>query len=271
MLTYKEIKPAQQLAKYIKCFWILEGTGPQLAEREKIYPDGCTEWMFHYGDFIRQYKDGTIYIPQQRSFIYGQITQFVQIVPAGKVGILGVRFHPAGIWPFLQLNMNALTDTQADASEIFGPEIKHLEERIMQEPSELNKVAILEQSLLQKLSCIRNVDGLINDSIERINASKGNIRITALAKRYAISLRHLERRFTSVIGLSPKMYSRIVRFKNIHTDIRYSNQKNLTTLAYDNGYFDQAHFIKEFEAFTGEKPSHLLAIKDSFSDKFISV
>jgi AraC-like DNA-binding protein len=85
-----------------------------------------------------------------------------------------------------------------------------------------------------------------------IYKSKGNIRITELAKQLHISQSPLEKRFRQAVGASPKKFASVVRLKNAIKE--YSPQNSLTDLGYEAGFYDQAHFIKEFKSFTGETP-----------------
>lgn len=95
-------------------------------------------------------------------------------------------------------------------------------------------------------------DELINLAVEMIKKDAGNTKITSLAKRLHISLSQLEKRFRKTVGSSPKKFASIVRFRNI-IDLA-SDRKNMTEIGLDAGYFDQAHFIKDFKSFTGITP-----------------
>ena len=80
-----------------------------------------------------------------------------------------------------------------------------------------------------------------------------------LAKQLHISQSPLEKRFRKIVGTSPKKFSSIVRFK--HTIQYYNPQSSLTELGYEAGFYDQAHFIKEFKKFTGENPESFFSSK----------
>jgi AraC-like DNA-binding protein len=90
------------------------------------------------------------------------------------------------------------------------------------------------------------------DALQKINTSHGTVRINVLARELNISQDPFEKRFRRMVGTSPKQYSSIVRLKNVIAS--YRQNKNLTAAAYDAGYFDQAHFIKDFKSFTGQTP-----------------
>jgi AraC-like DNA-binding protein len=88
--------------------------------------------------------------------------------------------------------------------------------------------------------------------MQKIKDTNGNLRIKELATSLAISQDPFEKRFRRVIGTSPKQFSNIVRLK--HVIEGYQPALSLTDTALAAGYFDQAHFIKEFKSFTGQTP-----------------
>jgi AraC-like DNA-binding protein len=75
-----------------------------------------------------------------------------------------------------------------------------------------------------------------------------------VASRFGISARYMQQLFVQYTGLSPKLYSQINRFQNSLQLVREGND-SLTSIAYECGYADQSHFIKEFKTFTGSTPS----------------
>ena len=89
--------------------------------------------------------------------------------------------------------------------------------------------------------------------------SRGLIDVSSLSEQMNINRRSIERRFASVIGMSPKQLSRVVRLQSTIRILEQKNFTNLTALAYENGYYDQAHFIKDFKEFTGMSPKTFYA------------
>jgi AraC-like DNA-binding protein len=78
--------------------------------------------------------------------------------------------------------------------------------------------------------------------------------IENVASRYGITSRYLQKLFLQYTGLTPKLYSKINRFQN-SLKLVTKKDTSLTSIAYDCGYFDQSHFIREFKSFTGFTPS----------------
>ena len=130
-------------------------------------------------------------------------------------------------------------------------ELLILEEKLQESKSDKQKISIIENFLISKLNP-GPADLLVLSAISIIYKSKGNIRINDLIKQLHISQAPLEKRFRRVVGTSPKKFSSLVRFKN--TIAHYNPDNSLTDLSYEAGFYDQAHFIKEFRNFTGDSP-----------------
>jgi transcriptional regulator GlxA family with amidase domain len=115
--------------------------------------------------------------------------------------------------------------------------------------------ATLQDFLLPKV-LMRAYDlKLVQTAARLLYHTKGQCRIEELADYCHASVRQLERRFQRVVGVSPKFFARTLRFEQAQRHLMFDPETDLTGLAYQCGYFDQAHFIKEFRAFTGKTPS----------------
>jgi methylphosphotriester-DNA--protein-cysteine methyltransferase len=137
-------------------------------------------------------------------------------------------------------------------------ELLIVEEQICEATTDLEKINVVEQFLISRMRTTVT-DTLVLAALTLIHKSKGNIRIKDLMKQLHISQSPLEKRFRSQVGATPKKFASIVRFK--HTLHQYSPQNSLTDLGYEGGFYDQAHFIKEFKNFTGETPESFFAQK----------
>src|SRR4029453_4372716 len=90
-------------------------------------------------------------------------------------------------------------------------------------------------------------------------STKGQFRVAELADRCNLSARQLERQFDETTGVSPKTLAGTIRFEAIRSRLMFEPEANLTDLAYEFGYADQAHFIHDFKAFTNKTPSEFAA------------
>lgn len=253
-MNYQVYTPVQDLQPFVKCFWTLEDEGNSISVRQRVVPDGCMEMIFHYGDCYRQYfEDGTSVI-QAKSFVFGQITSFIEIAPTGVTGIVAARFNPYGLIPFLAIPVAELENKAVSIEKLFGERGKLLEKEVMGASGNQQRIKLIETFLLSLLADPHVINAITKSCVEVILQSRGQLKVLELANKTNISRRQMERKFISVIGMSPKQLSRVIRLQAAFRMLEQNKFTNLTSLAYENGYYDQAHFIKDFKEFTGMNP-----------------
>lgn len=270
-MIYRSFIPSPALQKMVKCIWVLEDdTISPANDFEKILPDGSPELLFHYGDLFLKKENGTAAL-QQRSFLFGQLTSFIELKPTGKIGVLGIKFHPHGLYQLTGIPQWELNDTAIEMQNIFGKGYHETEEKIdlsftMQERVRhaenflLQQVA--EQSLKKKKDCaeINHALRVLADPFEKKNNN-------SIASQLFISKRELERRFATIVGLSPTQYAKIIRFQYIF-QVKEKMQ-SLTALAHAAGYYDQSHFIRDFKAIAGINPASFFKKEARLTETFI--
>lgn len=269
VIEYREYRPCAELAPYVKCFWQLESTvdiGDSAPER--ILPDGCAEIMVHYGDRFRRAHRNGLLETQPRSFIFGQLSRHIEVGPTGRAGIIAVRFHPGGAYPFIPIPLSELTNTSIDLTTLWGAVGRELEECLLNAESTESRLALLRTFLIRKLRAESGRDRLVAECVRRIVTSRGRLGIDAVTSDLDISHRQIERKFASVVGMSPKLLSRITRFQNVFRLVNEGRVNSLTALSYEGGYYDQAHFIRDFKAFAGVNPRAYFAASNQLSEHF---
>ncbi len=253
-MDYQVYTSCGELKHFVKCFWTLEDEAAPQPIKQRVVPDGCMEMIFHYGDLYRQYFDDGSSLLQPRSFVFGQINKFIEIAPTGVSGIISARFFPDGLTPFLNRPVAELENKATSLIDLFGEKGKLLEESVVNATTNEIRIKLIEQFLLDCLAAPAVVDAITKACVEVIVHSQGQLDMTELAGKMNINRRNMERRFTSVIGMSPKQLARVVRLQATMKMLEQKNFTSLTSLAYENGYYDQAHFIKDFKDFTGMSP-----------------
>lgn len=178
----------------------------------------------------------------------------------GCYSILNICFKPHGFYKIFNIPLNEFTNKIFDTLDHFSIPAKHLYEQLVNAHNAHEMASFVNAFLLYFLNrqkTYRLYDGITAIS-NIILKQKGQVNIEKLASDGNMSLRNFERRFFEQVGISPKLFSRIVRF-NEALEIKIKNQKkNWTSIAQDCGYFDQMHFIKEFKLFAGGSPNTFL-------------
>jgi len=253
-MNYQTFEPCRDLSALIKCYWTLESPKEDTPNKQTVVPDGCMEMIFHYGDVYKQYAENGDSIIQPRCFVIGQLTKPLEIEPTGRTGIFSVRFHPDGFLPFATIPIKEMENTAVPLATLFGNDGQRIEQLVLNSASTAEKINHVETFLLTRLTDAETVDRIVKYTVETILTANGQLSVDELSKQININRRQLERKFSSNIGLSPKKLSKTIRLQATLKMLLNKKFTNLTTLALESDYYDQAHFIKDFKEFTGYTP-----------------
>ncbi|HSB63757.1 MAG TPA: helix-turn-helix domain-containing protein [Thermoanaerobaculia bacterium] len=266
-MDYREVRPAPPLRRFLECFWFLSAQNAAGAAAEPVLPDGCTELIVHFGDPFRRVTAAGDSEVQPRAFFVGEMTRPLVVEPSRRVGTMGIRFRPGGVFPFLGLPLSELSDRVVDLDVLWARAARELEEALLESRSDAARIAVAEAFLLRRLVWARR-DHAVERVVRAILAARGRERVRTFPARVGLGSRQLERRFLAAVGLAPKVFSRIVRFQNL---VRIAPDANgWASAAAQCGYFDQAHLIRDVRDFAGVTPSSLLRKTGGFSKHFVS-
>lgn len=164
-----------------------------------------------------------------------------------------VYISPLLLSRMVTLPMDQISDSSLSLEDLFPKEVIS---RLMADCEEADYKGLDVSRTLEKFRHLLPVkeekEKFIREAVLRIKSSLGEIGIKGLAEDLGISQSSLERGFRSRVGLSPKEYTGLIRFRNIFKF--YNSSSSLTELALEAGYYDQAHFIREFKKKTGFSP-----------------
>lgn len=253
-MHYREFHPHPRLREFVKCFWTLRHDYSQgVHTEEQLPPKGEMELIFHYGHrFVL--RSGAEWIKQPASFVIGQQERFFVLRSEGETGLVAARFHPWGAYPFLGLPISELTGRFEPLETIWGNFARELEDTLAGS-GVARAVPTLEAFLLSRLRDFDEKLGDVVAVVRRIMTHRGCLRVSEMLRGQSLGLRQLERRFNEIVGLPPKRLARIIRFQSALRSIYSHPDRELTGIAYDHGYSDQAHFIHECQVLSGKAPS----------------
>lgn len=261
-MNYKTYSPIEDLTSYVKCFWTLDSNGELITEKQRIVPDGCMEMIFHYGSPYKQHLTNGKVIFQPTCFVFGQITSSLEIEPTADTGIFAVRFYPDGFAPFSPFAISQMANRATPLKELYEEQGIKLERDILKASTTEERIKICEVFLLDRLVNPESINRIVKSSVEMILNLNGQLSVDELSGKIDVNRRQLERKFSSVIGLSPKKLSKIIRLQATLRMLVNQNFTSLTSIAYEGNYYDQAHFIKDFKdfkEFTGLSPKKFYA------------
>ncbi|WP_276480487.1 helix-turn-helix domain-containing protein [Paraflavitalea pollutisoli] len=251
-MIFKRIAPAKGLEKWIECYWVIENDDPQPV-RQKILPDGFPEIIFHYGDHYRICLQNT-WEQQSRQLLAGQISTHFLLENTGRSGVLGIKTRPTMLHHFFQLDMQQYTDRVVDLEQAIGQGLQTLCPLTDEAVDHDRWIDQCNDKLLQLLQQLHIQGSPVDDAVDMILARNGMVAVSDIRENLGMGERQLERLFKKQVGLTPKYFARIIRFSTIFRLIE-KGDSSWAGLAYESGYYDQAHFIRNFQAFTGEDPS----------------
>ena len=240
--------PTDILKPYIQSFVIQETVDENVY---KVLPNTGLVIGFQYKGKL-SYLDNENEKPLSTSGITGLRDSYRVFKNSKDIGTVLVFFKEAGAASFFRQPLHELFRESISLDNfMLRSELLLLEERLYEARSDETRIKVVEEFLISRLAYVEP-DQLVLAALALIHKSKGNIRIKELMQQLHISQSPLEKRFRQAVGASPKKFASIVRLKNAIQ--HYSPQDSLTALSYEAGYYDQAHFIKEFKTFTGDTP-----------------
>jgi AraC-like DNA-binding protein len=183
---------------------------------------------------------------------------FLEIEPAGRMGLIAVRFHACGTYRFFSTPLSAVAAALVELEELWGKRAGDWTEQIALASSMAARVRIVENALLATLREKDRCDRAVDRCLHLIETADGQVRVAQLASELGLCSRQLARRFENAVGVSPKEFARVSRFLNGVRRVRAGRHGNLTETALECGYFDQAHFNHEFREFAGMTPGEFL-------------
>ncbi|WP_326492544.1 AraC family transcriptional regulator [Sinomicrobium oceani] len=249
-MYYQEFLPLRPLQHYIRYFWVLEDFADHSRKKSfRIIPDGIPALIFQEEPFLFCDHQGTA-LPQL--YIYGQSSRYTDYNIKGSYRVIGSYLQPTALKTIFNIDAFEWNNQNIPLEDIVSEEIL---EQLLNVTSISEKLGIISNFILKHAEKIKTdhtkaefASGLIQEG-----KALGDIQLAM-----NLSERSLERLIKQYVGMSPKMFSRVMRFQSGLNAMRKSEFKNFTTLTYDKGYSDQSHFIREFKEFTGTNPKRFL-------------
>jgi len=237
---YREFAPPDRLKQFVECFWTVN---PASALQEyPVLPDGCVD-IVHSPSVARGLQ------------LVGTMTTARRFaISAGDVQF-GVRFRPAMSRSFLPLPGPETVDKSIALSDIWGTCGSRLNQQISETQSVSQCIGLLEERLANPRD-ITVLQRICTSIVEQA----GQVRIDDVAFQAGFSPRQLRRLFLEQVGLSPKQFCRVIRFRSSLSSFSGRGCADWAQMALDCGYYDQAHFINEFRQFSGYTPGEFAAV-----------
>lgn len=254
-MNYQVYQPHPDLESLVKFYWTLEVPATVETQRQRLIPGGFLEMAFILGDDIKRYTSKGEFILQPRAMVLGQITEPFFIEPTGYVDCFAVCFYPFGLANFLSIPIGELANKETPLAVLFNKSIANdLEQNINKASDTRSRITIIENFLFKMLNESVSIDNVVREIIDTIFVTRGTVSIKEMLKDDRSQRRQLERKFVEQIGVSPKQLCKVIRLQAVLKMMLYRQSETLSQIACDSGYYDQAHFTRDFKEFMGMTP-----------------
>lgn len=245
-MTLLSYIPAPPLADFVDLFWLADGPAPG-HPRERVLPMGTAALVID----LRPTSGLPVPVlcgPQSESFV---------IDTAPQAAVMGVHFKAGGAFPFFKLPAGELHNVRMGLDELWAGCAVELRERILEARTSLARFRILEVFLLARAAEPLTRDPAVAFALQAFRGLRPPS-VAAVVNRTGWSQRRFIAAFRDEVGLTPKLFCRVARFQEVVRRVHGRRQVDWAGLAASCGYYDQSHFIHDFQAFCGLSPSAYL-------------
>lgn len=269
-MTYWRIAPDPRLRGLVSCYWVVDGK--HISERlrahepaeDLLIPDGLSEVVFNRGcPGFERWKLGAreSHQPMPCSYLIGGRSHSVNTHAPEPVHLAGVKLDSRFLRSTIRTPLTELRDTTLSLSAFGDPQLLALEDSIANALCIEALVALLDNYFLAAMRDLRRGRTAVDALISRIQLDGGATPILGWARQHSVDSRSLERAFCADVGMTPKQYARVVRFRRHYQALISADVYKTPLSAKLDGFYDQSHFNREFRHFTGVAPGTKLAGK----------
>lgn len=253
-MEFRVHHPSPHLQPFIQCYLEADSTGTMERGEHTLFPNGLSGIFFNFGNMGRliikeEYKTPCV-------SVFGQIDRHFQVVHWPGFYSLGVLMKPSVLSWMLRVDMSEFTN-RAFAGETIRSNFTELHSQLEETRSVKMKIALIENYLVKNLPALTRAHSLTDHALHLIHQQNISS-VEQIAKYLQVSQRYVEMQFKKTVGLSPKTYLLIQRFKRMEEQVRNMKTIHWREMSFASEYYDQNHFIKDFKRFTGLTPSDYL-------------
>lgn len=230
-------------------FW--ERSTAPVARREVASPDAVVIVDLDAGWGVGGERHG--------SFAGGLYDEPIVVEHGGTARAVQIDLTPPAARALLGVPLGELSRRVVGLEDLLGADAARLAERLHAAPTSEERFTLLDRVLLGRLAAARPVRPDVARAWRRLEETAGTLRVEALADELRCSRRHLTARFAEEIGLPPKAYARVLRFRRAADTLLAGGEQRLAEVAAACGFADQSHLNREFRALAGAAPTELLA------------
>ena len=256
-IAFRVIKPCKDLESYIYNYWIIRNKDLKKTISQKVLSDGNSGIVIDFTSSFVTKINNTSFASIDVFSYCGPSKYPLYMTYKNNIDSIGIRFKAAGAYKFFNEDISKYKDIVVLMENSKDFKINDLYKNLINTKDTLKKISHIESFLLDKINkSSKTNSSWIFEFIDFILKHNGDVNIDEMCKDFNLSSRLCARKFKEEVGLSAKLYARLIRVKHTKDVLASLEVESLTSLAYDNGYFDQAHFTNDFKSFMKETPKN---------------
>lgn len=261
-------EPSQDLKPFLHRY--MYGRAPQGDPVSiTVFPTGGVFLSYVAGGPLRVQISGWEAETRTRLFIGGQLRRERPVLKSvEEFRLLGVEFRPTAFYRLFHQNVDVFTDRMTEFADAFPESATDLEKKLNPAQSIDQLIATMEGHLRSLLPQVLETP-IVETAVAEITERQGLVTVDELAARIGYSSRQLNRYFVKAVGIPPKHYAKIVQIHSVISAMHAGDTVLLQALSLEFGYFDHAHFIRDFQRFVQSNPGDFLRSKSTFLQTFL--
>src|SRR5215510_1910276 len=248
-MVFRYRVPGGVLGNFVELLWLYDPYVVSHAH-ERLLPTATTELVFDLREGV---------LGSAASVVAGPHSEYSVLDTSESASVLGVHFKPGGAFPFFGIPAGELHNQDVSLDCLWGARAEAVRDQLLRAPSPEAKFDVLEQALID---VARTLDRhrAVAFALQELSAPRRRS-IAEVTEAIGMSQRCFIERFRHEVGMTPKLFSRVQRFQEVVRTVHPLRDVDWADIAVDCGYFDQAHFIHDFRAFSGLTPSSYFSLK----------
>lgn len=261
--VFRGYTPPPPLSRFVELFWYYEGSSTA-SGKELILPTGTMQLIVRLGAPTMQVWDREHRLQvdnRSGTLINGVHSEPFIIDTSDQDALMGVHFHLGGAFPFLGMPASELKNINAGLDDLWGTGADELRSRLCEAPSVSHKFEVMQRWLLDRVSAPLARHRSVERGLQVLDEPTAAASVAGIAADIGLSKRRFIEVFKQQVGLTPKLYARVRRFQSVIDTVGDRAEIVWPEVAVDCGYFDQAHFIRDFKQFCGLTPGNYLRVR----------
>ncbi len=242
--------PRGVLGELVELLWLYDGYVRPHAQ-ERLLPMPTAELVID----LRGAMSST-----QAATVAGPHSQYWALDTAAATSVVGVHLRAGGVFAFFDFPASELHNVRVPLDTLWGARARSLVEQVLAARTADAKFDALEQALLAAARTLGR-HRAVTYALRELSAPPPGRSVAEVSNAIGMSQRRFLERFRSEVGMAPKLFGRVQRFQSVIASVHTLREVNWAAVAAQCGYFDQAHFIHDFHAFSGFTPTAYLALR----------